>query len=265
MKLDNYILIPLIIIAIALVVGIGIALTSQSEVTYETLNISGSAMMEVPSTDDVTWTVNENGIKTYQCPSKKVFMNAYNSAEDLSMEGSDGFSLMHNTLFDGAEDVESYHGYNIKENHINGTDYYIVSIGNETTHDNIIVGSEDLDILKHMVDSLVFTAPVETEDYDDAVEDTSSNYTTYDDSDYSNDYSSSSSQSSSSSSSSSSGSSSSGSSSGSGSSQQSSSSSSSGSGSSSHGGSSSGSGSSSSGGGHSSGSGGSGGIDFVSG
>lgn len=197
---SKYILIALILVILALVIGIGAALFSPSEVTYETLNVSSTAAIDVPKTDDATWIVNENGIKTYQCPSKNVVMNTYNSAEDYSTSSDEEFANDLDVWVDGASDVENYSGYDIKENTVNGTQYYVAYIGNETTHDNIIIGSGDLDILKNMLDSLVFTAPAVIEDNETSdIEDTYVEDTTEDDSGYYDDYSYSSSQSSSSS------------------------------------------------------------------
>ena len=194
---SKYILIALVLVILALLVGIGVALFSPSEVTYESLNISGSATIDVPKTDDATWIVNENGIKTYQCPSKKVFMNTYNSAEDYSSSSDEEFGNYLDMWVDSAIDVENYTGYEIKESTINDTHYYIAYIGNETTHDNIIIGSEDLEILKHMLDGLVFVAPAVVEDNEsNDTEDTYVEDTTDDDSSYYDDYSSSSDQSS---------------------------------------------------------------------
>lgn len=194
---SKYILIALILVILALVIGIGVALLSPSEVTYESLNISSSAAIDVPKTDDATWIVNENGIKAYQSPSKKVFMNTYNSAGDYSFSGDEEFGNDLEMWVDSANDVENYTGYEIKENTINDTHYYMAYIGNETTHDNIIIGSEDLEILKHMLDSLVFAAPaIVEEDESSDVEDTYVDESTDDDSEYYDDYSSSSSQSS---------------------------------------------------------------------
>lgn len=194
---SKYILIALILVILALVIGIGAALFSQSEVTYETLNISSTAAIDVPKTDDASWIVNENGIKTYQCPSKKVFMNTYNSAEDYSSSSDEEFANYLDMWVNSANEVENYTGYEIKESTINDTHYYIAYIGNETTHDNIIIGSEDLEILKHMLDSLVFAAPAVVEDNEHSdTEDTYVEDTVDDDSGYYDDYSSSSSQSS---------------------------------------------------------------------
>lgn len=185
---DKYLFYALILLVIALVVGIGLTLFAGSDITYETINISDGTTIEVPQTDDATWTTDENGIKTYQCPSKNVVMNTYNSAENSNLGGDGGFSLTRDVLLDGANDVENYNGYEIKENDINGSHFYVVSIANEPTHDNIVIASEDLDILKHMLDSLVFGSPaVVEENATNTTDDSSTNDTSKDTSKHSSD------------------------------------------------------------------------------
>lgn len=166
MEMNKKIIIAILVVILAvLVLLIGFTLFNQSNVQYKTVHISNGTTIEVPSTDDATWTQDESGIKFYNCKSKKVVMNSFNSAEDLSLSGAFGYAAARDLLLSGATTVENYKNFEIKERTINDTHFYIVNIGNDETHDNIIIGSENLDILKHMLDSLVFGEP-ETADVD---------------------------------------------------------------------------------------------------
>ncbi|AMD16690.1 hypothetical protein TL18_00730 [Methanobrevibacter sp. YE315] len=157
---EKYIIIGLIAVIAVLAVGISYFLFFQS-VEYQTIQISSGSTMEAPKADDVVWQEDENGIRTYACPSKKVSVISYNSADNLTLVGAAAFAMAREALLTGAHDVETYKGYQIKENTLNGTHYYLVNISSNETHDNIIIGCGDMDILKHMLDSLTLGAPKE--------------------------------------------------------------------------------------------------------
>ena len=159
MNQKQYIIIALVAIIAVLSIGIGYALLTQSNIEYERVNISNGTTIEVPKAQDAEWTKDPSGIKTYTCNSKHIVMNSFNSEEDLTLVGAGAYALERDLLLDGAKDVETYKNYQIKENDINGTHYYIVNIANNSTHDNIIIGGNDLNIIKHMLDSLVFGPP----------------------------------------------------------------------------------------------------------
>ena len=163
MEKDKVIIIALIAIIAVLAISIGYVMLLQSNIEYETINLSNGTTIEVPKADDATWTKDENGIRTYTCQSKHTVLTSFNSEEDFSLIGAGGFAIARDILLNGSTDVENYNNYQIKENTVNGTHYYISYIGNNETHDNIIIGSENLDILKHMLDSLVLGAPAKAQ------------------------------------------------------------------------------------------------------
>ncbi len=162
MEKNKIIILTLIAVIAVLAVCIGYALMNP-QIEYETIHISNGTTIDVPKADDTSWTTDENGIKTYQCPSKHTVMMTFNSQENLNIVGAGAFALAREALMNGATDVENYNSYHIKENTINGTHYYIVNISSNSTHDNIVIGSENLDILKHMVDSLKLGQPAKNE------------------------------------------------------------------------------------------------------
>lgn len=160
MEKNNIIIIALIATIAVLGVCIGYALMNP-QVEYETINISNGTTIAVPKTNDASWVSNPNGIRTYSCQSKHTVMMTFNSQEDLNLVGAAAFAMARDALINGSTDVEKYKNYQIKENTVNGTHYYITYISNNETHDNIVIGSENLDILKHMLDSLTLGPPGE--------------------------------------------------------------------------------------------------------
>lgn len=161
MEKNKLIIIALIAVIAVLAFSVGYALLF-SHVDYEKINLSNGTTIEVPKADDSSWTKDENGIRTYSCPSKHTVVTSLNSQEDFSLVGAGGFAIARDMLLNGSTDVEKYNNYQIKENTVNGTHYYIVYISSKVTHDNIIIGSDNLDILKHMLDSLVLGPPGES-------------------------------------------------------------------------------------------------------
>lgn len=170
----KHIIIALLIVILVLIIGIGFSLFSQSNIEYEKINISNGTTIDVPKINDASWTKDSNGIRTYTSPSKHVVMTTFNSAEDFTLVGAAGFAMARDMLLAGSKDVEVYNNYQIKENTINNTHFYIVNISSDVTHDNIIIGSADLNILKHMLDSLVLGSPAKV-----ANNDTSDNEVVY--------------------------------------------------------------------------------------
>lgn len=160
MDIDRkYIIIALILVIIALVVGIGYALFLHSGVEYQTIQLSNGTTIDAPKSDNCTWTKDKIGVRVYADSIHHVVLTSFNSQEDMTLAGAIAYATVREAMLNGADDVENYNGYQIKENTINGTHIYVVNIVNDTTHDNIFIASENLDILKHMLDSLKFGKP----------------------------------------------------------------------------------------------------------
>ena len=152
----KYIIIALIAIIAVLAIGIAFSMLSQSNVEYEKIDLSKSASLEVPKVTDANSTKDANGVKTWTFPSRETAISAFNSQEESSLAGAVEFAAVRDTMLNGSSDEQVYKGYEIKENTINGVHYYIVSTVNDTTHDNIILSSTNLEILQHMLDTLTF-------------------------------------------------------------------------------------------------------------
>ena len=153
----------IIIILIAVIIALAglVAFTLLNQTQYQTIQISNGTTIDVPKTDDATWSDLGYGIKSYSCESKHFVLTSYNSQENPNLVGGLGFALARDMLLNGSTDVENYHGYQIKENTVNDTHFYIVFVGNDTSHDNIIIGSADLGMLKHVLDTIHFGKPGE--------------------------------------------------------------------------------------------------------
>ena len=159
MEREKIYILALVLVIVALAAGMAYMLFSQSSMEYQTIAVSGGTTVEVPKTDDANWLVDDNGIRTYSAPSKKTLLTSFNSAENEGSMGAKGLEAVKDKLFTGSTGVEQYKSYNIKENTINETHYYMVYISNNETHDSILMCSENLDILKHMIDTLEFGDP----------------------------------------------------------------------------------------------------------
>ncbi len=155
---QKYIIIALAVVIVALAAGIGYMIFNPS-VEYQTINLSNGTTMEVPKADDSNWTINSYGIRMYTAQSKRTSVMSFNSQEDFTLVGAGAFALARDGLMNGSASVETYKNYEIRENTVNGTHYYVVYISNAKTHDNIVFGSGNLDILKHMIDSISFGEP----------------------------------------------------------------------------------------------------------
>ena len=158
-KNQKIIIIALVAVIIALGAGIGYALLNNVE--YQTLALSNGTTIDAPKTDDAVWKEQGNGIRMYTSASKKTALTSFNSAENPNLVGAMGLAMARDAMMNGSVSSEAYKGYDIRENTINGTHYYMVYISNNQTHDNVFIGSGNLDILKHMIDSLKFGNPKE--------------------------------------------------------------------------------------------------------
>ena len=152
----KYIIIALVAILAVLAIGIAFSMFGQSNTEYEKISLSKSASLEVPKVSDANSTKDANGVKTWTFKSKETAISAFNSKEESSLAGAAEFAVVRDSLLNGSTDAQVYKGYEIKENTINGVHYYITSTGNDTTHDNIILSSTNLEILQHMLDTLTF-------------------------------------------------------------------------------------------------------------
>ena len=172
----KYIIIALVAILAVLAIGIAFSMFGQSNTEYEKISLSKSASLEVPKVSDINSTKDANGVKTWTFKSKETAISAFNSKEESSLAGAAEFAVVRDSLLNGSTDAQVYKGYEIKENTVNGVHYYIASTGNDTTHDNIILSSTNLEILQHMLDTLTFkkSATADNSTVDDNSTDTGS-------------------------------------------------------------------------------------------
>lgn len=158
-KEKKIIIMALVALIMALSVGIGYMLLNNVE--YQTLALSNGTTIDAPKADDASWKEQGYGIRMYTSASKKTALTSFNSAENPNLAGAVGLAMARDALMNGSASVEKYKNYDLRENTVNGTHYYMVYISNNQTHDNVFIASENMDILKHMVDSLKFGNPKE--------------------------------------------------------------------------------------------------------
>ena len=160
----RYIIIALIAIIAVIAVAIGYGLMNQnSDVEYERIDLSKTASMEVPKAADSDFKKAANGIVTYVCPSKQTTVTALKTANKTSSRNAE-FAAARDSLLKDSRDCEQYNGYEIRQNTVNGTDCYVAVADNQTTNDTILMSCSDLNILKHMLDSLSFKSEPKSAD-----------------------------------------------------------------------------------------------------
>ena len=160
MNKNQIIIIILALFIIIAAAGIGFTLFSHKNIEYKTINLSNGTTIEVPISDDATFTKDDVGLKTYFSKSFKTVVTSFNSEEDWDLAGGIAFAGLRDSLISQANILETYNGYTIKETDVNNTHYYVTVVGNNNTHDNILILSSDLDILKHILGSIHFGTPV---------------------------------------------------------------------------------------------------------
>ena len=147
------ILIAVVVIALA---AVAFYFLTADNAEFKTANLTNGTVIDVPNTFDGNWTLNNYGAKIFTASSKRTAVISYNLAQNYVPSGADRFAEARDGFMNGSELVENYNGNDIVQKTINDTSYYIVSMSNETTHDNIIIACASMDTLKHMIDSLHF-------------------------------------------------------------------------------------------------------------
>ena len=159
MEKNHIIIIILVILIVIAAAGIGFTLFSNKNIEYKTINLSNGTTIEVPVSDDATFTKDDVGLRTYISKSLKTVLTSFNSEEDWDLAGGIAFAGLRDSLIGQANTVETFNEYTIKETEVNDTHYYVAVVRNDNSHDNIIILSSDLDILRHVLGSIHFGTP----------------------------------------------------------------------------------------------------------
>lgn len=153
MKKQNIILI-LILIVCVVCAGIVASQTIFSNTEYTTLRISDSCTLEVPVSDEAVNSIDNYGIFIYQDPKHDLNITSFNSQDGVTLSGAVQMaSIRDNALLNNKQIIEN--GTTIYHNEKTGV--YSIFIGNNQTHDNILIQCSDLDILMHVLDSVKYS------------------------------------------------------------------------------------------------------------
>lgn len=153
MRIKN-VLIILIIIAVVVCGAIAAYTFMNSDVQYTDLKVSGSCILSVPESDDAVNSTDNYGIFFYSDREHNLNITSYNSEEDKSLSGAVQMaSIRDNQLLGGKPITEN--GTTVYLNEKTGV--YSIFIGNNETHDNILISCSDLDMLMHVVKTVKYS------------------------------------------------------------------------------------------------------------
>ena len=154
-------IIGILIILIVIVAAVGLYLFYNNDVEYNNVQLSDTCNIEMPVSNNITNKTIEN-------------MTALNyNSYDSGLAESVAKAVVYDTYFEsyktGAIDITQNESqyvnkanndsiwYNKEDN------YYMASVGNSTTHDNLLVISENKDIIEHILGSIRYVKNNNTE------------------------------------------------------------------------------------------------------
>ena len=167
METKNIIIIAVLAVIICALVG-SIFFMLSSNVTYERIEINpNGTSIEVPN-ENATYKgeINETGAKLWTF--KQGCLMTFNSAEAMdargiyALGGALGVKEINDMIlnhFEEKKTIDGYAVYTIDGNKldIEGRDtVYCIMLNNDTTHDNIIIATDNLDVTLHMAKSIEY-------------------------------------------------------------------------------------------------------------
>lgn len=145
----------IIIIIIAAVSGVtAFVYFSNPNVQYNNIKMSESCSMDIPVSNKLTNTTIGDNISVINDTQHDFIIMYYNSNSDnLSSDLSDGVKLAstRDSYKIGAEQ-QTLNNQSVWYN--KDTKYYMAFLGNDTTHDNILIVTKNKDILTHIMTSI---------------------------------------------------------------------------------------------------------------
>ena len=149
MNSKNLIIIGIIIIIVVCVIAAAYFILNPT-VKYTSLKVSGSCELQVPISNDNVSSSDNYGIFHYQDKEHDLNITSYNSEESKSLGGAVQMASIRDKQLLGGKTI-------IKDNltvyQDEKTGVYSIFIGNNKTHDNILISCKDLDILIHVANS----------------------------------------------------------------------------------------------------------------
>lgn len=150
MKKENLIIIGAIVIVIIAVLAT-VFLVFNNETEYTTLQISKTCSLQVPVSNDADSSTDNYGIFYYVDKEHDLNITGFNSVECVTLSGAVQMaSLRDSQQLNSQVVVEN--GTSIYYN--KDTGIYTIFIGNDTTHDNILISTPNKDLLLTIVNSV---------------------------------------------------------------------------------------------------------------
>lgn len=150
MKKENLIIIGAIVIVIIAVLAT-VFLVFNNETEYTTLQISKTCSLQVPVSNDADSSTDNYGIFYYVDKEHDLNITGFNSVEGVTLSGAVQMaSLRDSQQLNSQVVVEN--GTSIYYN--KDTGIYTIFIGNDTTHDNILISTHNKDLLLTIVNSV---------------------------------------------------------------------------------------------------------------
>lgn len=183
----KYIITILIIILIILIATISIYVIYTNNIEYKNIKLSESCSIDIPKTNQILNKTIDN-MTIYNDTNNKICVLYYNSY-DSGLAESIGNGLAYKEYFEsykkGATDITNEESKFVNKSNNDSVwynknnKYYMASVGNSTTHDNILIISENKKILEHMLSSIKYfktnTNEISENSSDNKVSDNSEN------------------------------------------------------------------------------------------
>ncbi|WP_407381024.1 hypothetical protein [Methanobrevibacter sp.] len=155
MEDKNLILITaIIVIAIAAVAVLLIATQniSAEEQSYTTMALSNTSIIEVPITTMAFKSSDDYGIRYYADGENNLNITSFNSQEGATLEGGAQMAAIRDAVQLESTPIVTDDNITVYQNP--NTKVYSIFTGNDTTHDNILIVSSNLDSLLHAYRSI---------------------------------------------------------------------------------------------------------------
>ncbi|WP_143714304.1 hypothetical protein [Methanobrevibacter ruminantium] len=141
-----------VLVAVVVIGSTAFLLNYDETVKYTTYNLSKTCMMDLPSGDNYENTTVNEAIRQINDTNRDLTVLFYNS-EDNSTVARVEFEFTIND-FKATATEQTVANRTVWYNEENGT--YMAFLGNSVTHDNIIIITNDVEILEHLISSVKF-------------------------------------------------------------------------------------------------------------
>ena len=143
----------LVVIVAIVVVGSAAFLINYDEtVKYTTINLSNTCTMDIPSNDNFENTTISEAVRQFNDTNRDLTVLFYNSDDNSTVARVEFEFTISDFKANATEQTVA--NKTVWYNEGNGT--YMAFLGNSVTHDNIIIFTDDVEILEHMISSVKY-------------------------------------------------------------------------------------------------------------